>query len=93
MCNKNNDNFEKMTREQLELLCNIYDLSLSVFYMNMGDHLSFEELNKMSQWNTQCKKYESEYVEKYGNLPEIKYIDDISEAYKIIKKCINEVAI
>lgn len=71
-----------MTLEQKQLLYEIAKWHNKEFYNRMDDHWT----DKNYTFNRECIKtideLEKEYREKYGDLPEWKYIDDVWAAIK-----------
>lgn len=75
-----------MNKEQKQLLYKIAQWHNKDFYNRMDDY--WTEINY--QIDTECyetiDKLEREYFEKYGDLPEWKYINDVWAAIKQLEK-------
>jgi hypothetical protein len=81
---------EHMTIEQKKLLHEIASWHSKQFYNEMNDHWTSEDYNYDRQCENNIKKLEKEYKEKYGDLPEWEYIDDVWEAIKSLEKELNK---
>lgn len=79
-----------VTREQKELLYNIANWRSKEFYNNMEDHWTSSNYEIDAECNATIRKLEKEYKEKYGDLPEWKYIDDVWDARDNLKKELEE---
>ena len=66
-----------MTREQKELLRDIVDWRAKDFYNEMEEPWTSKNYYLSNHCNIVINKLEKEYKEKYGHLPEWKYIDDV----------------
>lgn len=75
-----------MTREQKELLYKIANWHSKEFYNNMDDHWTDVNIITAAECHNNIAKLEKEYIEKYGQLPEWKYIDDVWATMKILKE-------
>ena len=75
-----------MTIEQKQLLDEITKWHSREFSNRMDDHWT----DKNYAFARECKqtigRLEKEYVEKYGELPEWKYIDDVWDAMEQLKE-------
>ena len=79
-----------MTTEQKELLYEIAKWHNREFYNRMEDHWVFENYEFDAKCKDTISKLEKEYKEKYGYLPEWKYIDDVWAAIKELEKELKE---
>ena len=68
---------EQMTLEQKQLLLNIVNEKIRDFNNEMIDHWKPENFRIADECTNNIRKLEQEYKQKYGELPEWKYIDDI----------------
>ena len=74
-----------MTKEQKELLYEIADWHSKEFYNDMDDHWTHTNFVFATECTNNIARLEKEYVDKYGNLPEWKYIDDVWATMKELK--------
>lgn len=74
---------KSMDREQKELLLQIAQWNIKEFNNRMVDTWSDENYIIDSECNKTIRRLENEYVDKYGELPEWKYIDD---AFNVAKQ-------
>ena len=79
-----------MTREQKELLYNIAEWHSKDFYNRMVDRWTDDNYRIDTECRKTINRLESEYVEKYGPLPEWKYIDNVWDAMRELKKELSE---
>lgn len=77
--------------EQLELLYEYVNTHVSNFYLEMNDHWSSDDYVKSHNYKNKLNKLLKLYNEKYGNLPEWEYIDDVMNTQKELKKLIEGV--
>ena len=75
-----------MTREEKELLYEIASWHSKDFYNEMVDRWTDENYNIAAKCRSKIHTLESEYAEKYGPLPEWKYINDIWETMRQLKE-------
>lgn len=71
-----------MTREQKQLLYDIAKWHSREFSNRMDDHWTEKNYAFARECEQTIDILEKEYVEKYGELPEWKYINDIWDAMK-----------
>ena len=71
-----------MTREQKQLLYDIAKWHSREFSNRMDDHWTENNYAFDRECTETIGRLEKEYVEKYGELPEWKYINDILDAMK-----------
>ena len=69
-----------MKKEQKDLLKKIVSLHIASFQLQMKDRWAREDYILDSQMSKEIEELENDYVYKYGNMPEMKNIEDI---YKI----------
>ena len=81
-----NDWGEIMTREQKELLYEIASWHSKDFYNEMEEPWTATNYYTSNQCNIVINKLEREYKEKYGDLPEWKYIDDVFKTMRELKE-------
>lgn len=74
-----------MTREQKELLRDIAQWRSNDFYNEMEEPWTATNYYISNQCNLVINKLEKEYKEKYGALPEWKYIDDVLQTLRELK--------
>jgi hypothetical protein len=75
-----------MTIEQKKLLYEIATWHNEEFYNCMDDHWTTENYKINTECHEAIRRLEKEYKEKYGDLPEWKYINDVWETIKILEK-------
>lgn len=75
-----------MTKEQKELLYEIATWHSKQFYNNMKDNWNDSDFAFDRKCSTNIRNLESEYTEKYGALPEWKYIDNVWDTIKTLKE-------
>lgn len=75
-----------MDREQKELLYEIAQWHSKEFYNDMIDHWTSEDRMFKNKCRTNIDRLEREYKNKYGDLPEWKYIDDVWAVIKTLEK-------
>lgn len=75
-----------MTRAQKELLYDIANWHSKQFYNNMNDHWTHDNFAFDATCTNTINKLEKEYKEKYGDLPEWKYIDDVWTTMKTLQE-------
>lgn len=75
-----------MTREQKELLRDIAQWRSNDFYNEMEEPWTATNYYISNQCNIVINKLEKEYKEKYGDLPEWKYIDDVLQTLRELKE-------
>lgn len=71
-----------MTREQKELLRDIAQWRSNDFYNEMEEPWTATNYYISNQCNIVINRLEKEYKEKYGDLPEWKYIDDVLQTLR-----------
>ena len=71
-----------MTREQKQLLYDIAKWHSREFSNRMDDHWTEKNYVFARECEQTIDRLEKEYKEKYGELPEWKYIDDVWDAMK-----------
>ena len=59
-----------MTQEQKELLYHISCIHSYIFYLEMNDHWSSWDYEQSAILKKELEKFEKEYGEKYGPLPD-----------------------
>lgn len=74
-----------MTKEQQELLLQIEQWHIKDFNNRMVDTWSDKNYIIDSECNKTIRRLENEYVDKYGELPEWKYIQDVFNAEKQLR--------
>lgn len=79
-----------MTREQKELLYEIASWRSKEFYNKMDDHWTTQNFQFGMECQQAMNKLEKEYMDKYGELPEWKYIDDVWDFMKATKEELEE---
>lgn len=75
-----------MNREQKELLLQIAQWHIKDFNNRMVDTWSDKNYLIASECNETICRLESEYTDKYGSLPEWKYIDDVVAAREQLRE-------
>lgn len=75
-----------MTKEQQELLLQIAQWHIKDFNNRMVDTWSDKNYIIDSECNKTICKLESEYIDKYGELPEWRYIDDVFNTAKQLRE-------
>lgn len=75
-----------MTREQKELLLEIAKWHIKEFNNRMIDHWRDENYRIDTECSEVIRRTEREYTEKYGELPEWQYIDDVYSAAKQLRE-------
>ena len=71
-----------MTTEQKQLLYDIAKWHNYEFYNNMDDHWTDKNFAFSRECSQTIARLEKEYKEKYGDLPEWKYINDVWDTMK-----------
>lgn len=74
-----------MTREQKELLYNIAKWRSNEFHNRMDDHWTATNYWTAGECERMIAALEKEYTEKYGDLPEWKYIDDVLQTLRELR--------
>ena len=75
-----------MSKEQKQLLYEIATWHNKQFYIAMKDEWDNSDYAFDRECTANIRNLESEYTEKYGALPEWKYIDDIWATIKTLKE-------
>lgn len=75
-----------MTREEKELLYEIASWHSKEFYNEMVDRWSDENYSISAQCRSKIRELESEYIAKYGPLPEWKFINDVWNTMNQLKE-------
>lgn len=78
-----------MTREQKELLYEITNWRSKEFYNDMVDHWTTKNYDISTKCRNMINELEKEYAEKYGDLPEWKYIYDVWNTMGELKEELN----
>lgn len=66
-----------MSREEKELLYEIASWHSKEFYNRMEDHWTTANYRLAEKCTAKLSVLEAEYIEKYGPLPEWRYINDV----------------
>lgn len=75
-----------MTIEQKKLLYEIAKWHNKEFFNRMDDHWTTANYDFDRECTRTINALEKEYKEKYGDLPEWKFIDDVWETIKVLEK-------
>lgn len=75
-----------MSREEKELLYEIASWRSKRFYNAMEDHWSVANYRLADKCQYKLDTLEKEYIEKYGSLPEWKYINDVWKTMRELKE-------
>ena len=75
-----------MTREQKELLYQIASWHSKEFYNRMDDHWTDKNVKFDSKCHEIINRLEKEYQDKYGELPEWKYINNVWDTIQELEK-------
>lgn len=75
-----------MDREQKELLLQIAQWHIKDFNNRMVDTWSDKNFRIGEECYEMIRALENEYTDKYGNLPEWKYIDDVFNTVKQLRE-------
>lgn len=80
-----------MDGEQKELLLQIAQWHIKDFNNRMVDTWNDKNYIIDSECNNAIRRLEKEYADKYGKLPEWKYIDDVWNTIKDLNKKLTEI--
>lgn len=75
-----------MTTEQKQLLYDIAEWHSREFNNNMDDHWTAKNFAFSRECHQTITRLEKEYKEKYGDLPEWQYIDDVWTTMKQLRE-------
>jgi hypothetical protein len=75
-----------MSREEKELLYEIASWHSKRFYNDMEDHWSEANYRLADKCRYKLDTLEREYIEKYGSLPQWRYINDVWQTMRELKE-------